>query len=216
MPGCYEHDKGTEDSVLTCLFLFTAPAAAPQTPSSTTLSATAIQVQWEEVPAIDRNGIVTFYEVRVDPAQFQIVRYENVSGSELVLVVDGLEEFVEYSFTIRAYTIVGPGPFSVITTNTTNQAGKRITSECDKDALTADTCMYWYYRECTNFVFTIFRGLIYRGDKFLWVRIAHQFFMCTNFRGFNFRGCCLPSKISPQRKFLRVRYDHLPCLDFKG
>ena len=73
---------------------------------------------------IDRNGIITFYEVRVDPAQFQSVRYENVSGSDLVLVVDGLEEFVEYNFTIRAYTSAGPGPFSNVTTNTTDQAGE--------------------------------------------------------------------------------------------
>ena len=79
-------------------------------------------MQWEEVPEIDQNGIITFYEVRIEPAQFQDIRYENVSGSELVLVVDGLEEFVEYNFTIRAYTIVGPGPFSVITTSTTDPA----------------------------------------------------------------------------------------------
>ena len=102
---------------------FPAPAAAPHNPSSTTLNATAIQVQWEAVPKIAQNGIITFYEVRVYPAQFQDVSYVNVSGSELVLVVDGLEEFVEYNFTVRAYTIAGPGPFSVITTSTTDQAG---------------------------------------------------------------------------------------------
>ena len=106
-------------------FPFPAPAAAPQNPSSTTLNATAIQVQWEEVPEIDQNGEIIYYEVQVDPARFQNVSYINVSGSELMLVVDGLEEFVEYSFTIRAYTIVGPGPFSVVTTNTTDQAGER-------------------------------------------------------------------------------------------
>ena len=118
------HAKNTEDFVLTYLFLFPAPAAAPQNPSSTTLNDTAILVQWEEVPDINRNGIITSYEVRIDPAQFQNVRYETVTGSELVLVVDGLEEFVKYNFTIRAYTIAGPGPFSVITVSTTHQAGK--------------------------------------------------------------------------------------------
>ena len=106
------------------LYLSPAPAAAPQNTSSTTLNATTILVQWEEVPEIDRNGIITFYEVRVDPTQFQDVSYFNVSGSELVLVVDGLEEFVEYSFTIRAYTIAGPGPFSDVTANTTDEASE--------------------------------------------------------------------------------------------
>ena len=64
------------------------------------------------------------YEVRIDPAQFQDVSYVNVSSSELMLVVYGLEEFVEYSFTIRAYTIVGPGPYSNVTTSTTDPARK--------------------------------------------------------------------------------------------
>ena len=74
------------------------------------------------MPEIDQNGIITFYKVRIDPAQFQDVRYVNVSGSELVLVVGGLEEFVGYKFTIRAYTSAGPGPFSVNTTSTTDPA----------------------------------------------------------------------------------------------
>ena len=113
-------------------YSFPAPAAAPHNPSSTTLSATAIQVQWEDVPESDQNGQIIAYEVRVDPAQFQNVGYMNVSGSELALVVGGLEEFVEYNFTIRAYTIAGPGPFSVFTTSSTDQAGKGISAQCIK------------------------------------------------------------------------------------
>ena len=104
--------------------LFPAPAAAPQNTSSTTINDTAIRVLWEEVPEIDRNGIIIYYEVRVDPAQFQDVRYVNVSGSELVLMVDGLEEFVEYNFTVRAYTVAGPGPFGDITTDITDEASE--------------------------------------------------------------------------------------------
>ena len=34
--------------------------------------------------------------------------------------------------------------------------------------------------------------------------------MSANFRGFNFRGCHLSKKISPQRKFLHLRYKVLP------
>ena len=47
-----------------------------------------------------------------------------MSGSELVVVVDGLEEFVEYNFTIRAYTIAGPVPFSDVTTSLTGKASE--------------------------------------------------------------------------------------------
>ena len=88
------------------------------------LSSTEIRVSWTPPPEIDQNGEITFYEVQVDPAQFQSISYMNVSGSELMLVVGKLEEFVEYSFTIRAYTSAGPGPFSVLTTTTTDQAGR--------------------------------------------------------------------------------------------
>ena len=73
---------------------------------------------------MDQNGEIIFYEVRIAQAQFKLVSYMNVSSSELMLVVDGLEEFVEYSFTIRAYTIVGPGPYSAVTTSTTDPARK--------------------------------------------------------------------------------------------
>ena len=113
-----------------CLLAFPAPAAAPQNPSSTTLNATAIQVQWEEVPEIDQNGKIIYYEVQVDLSQFQNVRFENASGSELLIVIGELEEFVEYSFTIRAYTIVGPGPYSDVTSNKTDEAGEENAFEC--------------------------------------------------------------------------------------
>ena len=73
---------------------------------------------------MDQNGEIVLYEVRIDPAHVHDVSYLNVSSLELVLVVYGLEEFVEYSFTIRAYTIVGPGPYSVVTTSTTDPARK--------------------------------------------------------------------------------------------
>ena len=105
-------------------------------------------MQWEEVPEIDRNGEIINYEVRVDPAEFQNVTYENVSGSELVLVVDGLEEYVNYNFTVRAYTSAGPGPFSVITTSTTDEAGKRKACECGRKTLCflrmLDFPLKWY------------------------------------------------------------------------
>ena len=85
------------------------------------------------MPDIEQNGQIITYEVQVDPDAFHDLSYVNVSGSELVLVVDGLEEFVEYNFTIRAYTIAGPGPFSVFTISTTDEAGKRNSFECEKD-----------------------------------------------------------------------------------
>ena len=110
--------------MLDYLYSIPAPDAAPQNPSSTALNATAIQVQWEEVPEIYQNGEIILYEVRIEPPRIENVSYVTVSGSELMLVVDGLEEYVKYRFTIRAYTIAGPGPFSDVTTSATDPASK--------------------------------------------------------------------------------------------
>ena len=57
------------------------------------------------------------------------------------------------------------------------------------------------YRKRTNF-----RELIFRGDKFSWVRAAHRtyycyFFVRTNFHGFNFRGEACPRKLIPNENF---------------
>ena len=78
------------------------------------VSSTEIEVSWEEVPAIDQNGIITVYEV-------QYVTLETCNGSIYTLntnttmlntTLTDLEEYVEYNITVRAYTSVGPGPYS--------------------------------------------------------------------------------------------------------
>ena len=46
------------------------------------------------------------------------------NGSESSLVIIGLEEFVEYSIRMRAYTALGPGPFSPLVSSITFEDGK--------------------------------------------------------------------------------------------
>ena len=101
----------------------TAPAAAPQNPRALTVNSTAIEVQWEQVPEEQRNGEITLYEIRIVPEKFETTFSVNVSRTTLTVVITELEEFVNYTFSIRAYTSVGPGPFSTNTTNRTFTAG---------------------------------------------------------------------------------------------
>ena len=107
------------------LFLLgTAPADAPQNPRALTVNSTAIEVQWEQVPEDQRNGEITSYEIRVVPEKFDATYSVNVAKpTTLTVVISGLEEFVDYTFSIRAYTSAGPGPFSSNTTNRTFTAG---------------------------------------------------------------------------------------------
>ena len=63
---------------------------------------------------MDQNGIIILYEVRYEPLMTfggQLMTMAmNTSNTSIVL--GGLQEYVEYTISVRAYTIVGPGPFS--------------------------------------------------------------------------------------------------------
>jgi len=81
-------------------------------------------VAWDPVPEIDRNGIITQYEVKFNQSTFNEISTSNfttTNGSQLMVELEGLEEYVNYSVRVRAYTIVGPGPFSVAVVNTTQE-----------------------------------------------------------------------------------------------
>ena len=63
---------------------------------------------------MDRNGIIILYEVQYEPLMTfggqLMTMVMNTSNTSIVL--GGLQEYVEYNITVRAYTSVGPGPFS--------------------------------------------------------------------------------------------------------
>ena len=107
------------------------PDASPQNVAVMVLSSTEIEVSWEEVPAIDQNGKITMYEVQYEPLETfedqiftETVYITNISM--LATILTGLEEYVEYDITVRAYTSVGPGPYSdPPITERTDEDGKK-------------------------------------------------------------------------------------------
>ena len=83
-------------------------------------------MQWEEVPPINQNGEIIMYEVQYIP----LVTFGGIIGVEmfntsdlenLEYLLDNLEEYVEYNISVRAYTIEGPGPYSIPVQNQTFQ-----------------------------------------------------------------------------------------------
>ena len=80
---------------------------------------------WERVPLIAENGIITQYEIEFNQTTFDEVSMNNVTttmkSSTLEVVLSGLEENVEYSIRVRAYTSVGPGPYSDVIYESTLQ-----------------------------------------------------------------------------------------------
>ena len=79
------------------------------------LSSTEIQVNWTEIPEIEQNGIIIEYEVMYEPQMTfnDMLTTTAVNTTNMFVTLTGLQEYVVYNISVRAYTNVGPGPFSV-------------------------------------------------------------------------------------------------------
>ena len=98
--------------------------------TATAVSSTEIEVSWEEVPAINENGVITVYEVLYTPLMtFEgQISANTTTTSQLNTTLTGLQEYVEYSISVRAYTSVGPGPYSDGVVNRTLEDCKLLVS----------------------------------------------------------------------------------------
>ena len=84
---------------------------------ATVVSSTEIMVTWGIVPLIDvQNGVITMYEVLYQPQEtFNGAIGDltvTVSAPEMSVVLMNLQEYVNYTISVRAYTSVGEGPYS--------------------------------------------------------------------------------------------------------
>ena len=79
---------------------------------------------WDPVPPIDQNGVITQYEVEYTQSTFASVPMtQTITVTSTMAVLTGLEEFVEYSIRVRAYTSVGAGPYSDAVVERTREDG---------------------------------------------------------------------------------------------
>ena len=100
-------------NTINSLSTFTAPRGSPQNITATSLSSSSIYVAWEEVLPIDRNGIITTYEVLYEPLEtFGLLTRITENTTNLSLLLAGLHPFVNYRISLRAYTSMGSGPYS--------------------------------------------------------------------------------------------------------
>ena len=85
----------------------------------------SILVIWGEVAPNDRNGVITRYQVLYQPLQtFEgAIREMSVNVTGLSVTLTGLEEYVDYSISVRAFTSIGEGPYSNSTTEKTHEDG---------------------------------------------------------------------------------------------
>ena len=98
-----------------CYCISPGPALPPVNVTAFVVNSTALEVTWEPVSAIAKNGIITQYEIEFNQTTFSAaVSFSTVTvnSSTLMVKLSGLEEYVQYFIRVRAYTIVGPGPYS--------------------------------------------------------------------------------------------------------
>ncbi len=75
------------------------------------ISSMEAMVSWDEVVEMDRNGVITQYQVLLQPSgEVAMLAMDNFTA--LNVTVTGLEEHILYSITVRAFTVAGAGPFS--------------------------------------------------------------------------------------------------------
>ncbi len=89
------------------------------------LSSTEIQVNWTEIPEMEQNGIIDKYEVMYEPQMTfnDVLTTTTVNTTNMFVTLTGLQEYVVYNISVRAYTRVGPGPYSVEVVRRTMEDG---------------------------------------------------------------------------------------------
>ena len=92
------------------------PSGFPTDIQATAVSSTTIRVEWNNVEEAERNGNITHFEIIISESLSAAVNESNisvqVSWKDRDFVFEDLEEFTEYNVFLRAFTVVGPGPFS--------------------------------------------------------------------------------------------------------
>lgn len=101
------------------------PSSSPENVETEVLSSMAISVTWDEILPINQNGIITEYEVLYEPLETfsGLLSPLAVNTTEFIIDFMDLMPFVKYNISVRAYTSVGPGPYSEPITNRTLEEG---------------------------------------------------------------------------------------------
>ena len=106
------------NSLNVCCFLL-VPSAPPSNVTGRNESSTSIFVQWDQVPAADRNGRILSYTVTYRALSSEFSQTKNVPAPERQTTLAGLSKHTNYSITVFASTSKGGGnrstPIVVIT-----------------------------------------------------------------------------------------------------
>ena len=102
------------------------PASAPVNVAAVSISSTQVKVTWGDVPPTDQNGIIITYEVEYIPLEdfHGAIGKDTTNVSALSVILMRLQEYVNYTISVRAYTSAGAGPYSDPVSILTYEDGK--------------------------------------------------------------------------------------------
>ena len=101
-----------------------APSSGPASLVGSILSPTAAVFKWTPPPAEDQNGVIVMYFVNVTLLGGGGGQAQQYTTSNTSIVVSNLLPYRYYTCIIAAATKVGTGPYSIIFTIQTPQAGR--------------------------------------------------------------------------------------------
>ena len=117
--------KNKRKNTLSLFFFLSVPTWKPADIAARNTSSTSILLSWQ--PVADPyylHGILRGYTVMYNRVDGLLPAVQMTMGSsDLSLELGGLDEYVEYRFEVRAFTIKGVGPFTHINCMT-DQDGK--------------------------------------------------------------------------------------------
>lgn len=127
--------------------------------STLTLSSTTIQVTWNEVPPIERNGIITAYQVQYIQTAFnkENVLVQKIDEPALNTTLYNLHEYTTYTIRVQAFTTAGPGPYSNETVVTTFEDSKckNLKVVFNVDVHICRTCCFASWYPCPSNIFNL-------------------------------------------------------------
>ena len=98
-----------------------APSSAPVGISTIFMSSFSVALKWLPPPPTERNGIITGYNITIEDTMSSYII--NFRSFRLNFTVNSLHPFTIYQYKIAAYTVVGLGPYSILSFFQTLEAG---------------------------------------------------------------------------------------------
>ena len=117
----YKHYYDFFVKVFECFFFLLAPSFGPDNFVTTELNETTFNISWAPLPVEKSNGIVVLYEANAELVATRgcsrrtAASSKGVNTTKTFAVLYNFLTCSQYSFSVRAFTAVGPGPYGPAT-----------------------------------------------------------------------------------------------------